>query len=122
VVADGMEGGAVRVLASDLPPALWPSVPLRLLHLITMGPVTILDRTGITLRGAMRIMARDITARDIIAHIIGRMDIGNDKGPVSSGPFCGRGKVLGDARRWQLTQLGYANRLHQIRCRAYHSL
>lgn len=90
MVVAGTEGGVAPVLAWDLLLALWPSEPLLLRRPTTMDPATIPVPTDTTDQIAMRIMDLDIMDRDIIAPIIGHMDIGNDNGPVYSGPFCNR--------------------------------
>ena len=71
-----MAVGVVPVSASDLPPALWPSEPLRPLRPIIMDPATMPAPTVIMGLGLMRIMVRGTIDRGITP-IIARTAIGD---------------------------------------------
>src|SRR5690242_2506782 len=93
-------GGPVS--ASDLPPALWPSEPLRPLRRIIMDPATMPTRTVIMGPGLMRIMVRGtmdrgitpITARTAIGKTTARAHVRAAPPVIENGSRAGRRRLV----------------------------
>jgi hypothetical protein len=81
-----MEDGA-QESASDLQPVLWPLEPLQQLHHTSTALAIIPDTMVIITAPHPMPITAAITDRDTIAHGVRTTVTGNDKGPVSFGPF-----------------------------------